>query len=340
MVSVSSETERMAESSLNRLSGDLAALVLDETDSDSVLVASSGELLPVHSILLKARSPYFRALLSSQWKAGAETRLEVGKEALTMIITFLYSSKLQMEGLAVELLFEVLDNARMMGITDLEKEIEDFVILNLVAQSGPKEAKVVFNVLNHGLVHRFSEVVEACLAVGQELLESSAMELADGQFWQLEKGVWSEIHILTPSSLAALLPWLSPLLGSWIVSFSLQEDFWKGREVEVLEEIGPQLKNEALEMLETKVLVRMLTFAGGWELGARVGQVVVAKVERLREKSREQEEELELEKERRQAEVRRFEQLKAGSKAKDRRILSLERFVADMSKALQSARLP
>ena len=342
MVSVSTATEeRMAETSLNRLSGDLAALVLDETDSDAVLVASNGDPLPVHSFLLKARSPYFRVLLSSKWKGeGKETRLEVGKEALTTIITFLYSGKLQMEGVAVELLFEVLDNARMMGITDLEKEIEDFIILNLVGQSDPKEAKVVFNVLNHGVEHQFPEVIEACLAVSQELLESSAMELPDGHFWQLEKGVWSETHILTSSSLAVLFPCLSPLLVSWVISFSLKEDFWKGREVEVLEAIGQEIRDEALEMLGTKVLVRMLSFAGGWELGSRVGQVLVGKEGRLRGRTRELEEELEVEKEEREAGVRRFEQLKAGNKAKDRRILSLERFVADMSKALQGARMP
>ena len=147
-MSVISKTERMTESSLSRLSGDFASLVLDETDSDSVLVANNGERLPVHSLLLKARSPYFRVLLSSKWKAGTETRLEVGKEALTMIITFLYSSKLQLEEVTVELLFEVLENARMMGITDLEKEIEDFIILNLIAQCDPKDAEVVFTTLN------------------------------------------------------------------------------------------------------------------------------------------------------------------------------------------------
>ena len=59
-----------------------------------------------------------------------------------------------------------------------------------------------------------------------------------------------------------------------------------------------------------------------------------------REGSTHLEEELEVEKRKRQTEMRRFEQLKAGSKAKDRRILSLERFVADMSKALQNARVP
>ena len=339
-MSVISKTERMTESSLSRLSGDFASLVLDETDSDSVLVANNGERLPVHSLLLKARSPYFRVLLSSKWKAGTETRLEVGKEALTMIITFLYSSKLQLEEVTVELLFEVLENARMMGITDLEKEIEDFIIMNLVSQCDPKDAEVVFTTLNQALALQFPEVAEASLAVSQELLESSAMELPDGHFWQLEKGVWSKIHILAPASLAALISCCSPLLVSWIISFSIQEDFWKGREVDVLEEIGPEIRDEVLEMLEVKALVRMLGFSGGKELGSRVGLVLVGKEEKLRERSTHLEEELEVEKRKRQTEMRRFEQLKAGGKAKDRRILSLERFVADMSKALQNARVP
>ena len=71
-----------------------------------------------------------------------------------------------------------------------------------------------------------------------------------------------------------------------------------------------------------------------------MGLVLVGKEEKLRERSTHLEEELEVEKRKRQTEMRRFEQLKAGGKAKDRRILSLERFVADMSKALQNARVP
>ena len=191
-------------------------LILDETDSDTVLVASNGDRLPVHWILLKARSSYFRALLSSKWKTGGgETKLEVGTEALTMIITFLYISKLHMEGVSVELLFEVLENARMMGITDLEKEVEDFLILNLVARSGPEQARVVFNVLNLGISHQFHLVANACIAVSQELLETSGMESpAGGQFWLLDERVWNNLHILSPSSLAVLLPNLSSLLIS------------------------------------------------------------------------------------------------------------------------------
>ena len=199
---------------------------------------------------------------------------------------------------------------------------------------------MVFSTLNQALALQFPEVAEASLAVSQELLESSAMELPDGHFWQLEKGVWSKIHILAPGSLVALISCCSPLLVSWIISFSIQEDFWKGREVDVLEEIGTEIRDEVLEMLEVKALVRMLGFSGGKELGSRVGLVLVGKEEKLRERSTHLEEELEVEKRKRQTEMRRFEQLKAGSKAKDRRILSLERFVADMSKALQNARVP
>ena len=326
--------------SLNRLSGDLGSLILDKTDSDSVLVASNGDRLPVHSILLKGRSSYFRALLSSKWKiGGGETKLKVGKEALTMIITFLYTSKLHMEGLPVELLFEVLDNARMMGITDLEKEVENFLILNLVAKNGPEQARLVFNVLNHAIAHQFHQVVEACLSVSQELLETSAMESPDGggHFWLLDERVWKDLNILSSSSLAVLLPNLSSLLTSWIILFSLEEDIWRGREVEVFEKIGPAITNETLEKLGAKFLVRLLGFSGGQILGSRVAKVLVAQEERLKGKTRELEEELKVEKEKRRAEGRRFKQLKGGGKAKDLRIVRLQRIVAEMLKALQHA---
>ena len=139
---------------LDRLSSDLASLVLDPMDSDYELVTSTGDRLPVHSFLLKARSPYFSAMLSSKWKAdGRETRLEVGKEALTMIITFLYTGQVQMRGVEVEVLFEVLENARMMRITDLEKELEDFIVGDLLTQSNSDETKMVFTVLNEGVAH-------------------------------------------------------------------------------------------------------------------------------------------------------------------------------------------
>ena len=82
------------------------------------------------------KSHVCRVLLSSRCTvAGRETRLEVGKEALTMIVTFLYSRHVHLEGVEVELLFEVLEIARMMRITDLEKELEDFIVGDLLAQS-------------------------------------------------------------------------------------------------------------------------------------------------------------------------------------------------------------
>ena len=150
--------------SLIHLSTDLATMFLESKDTDCELVTSSGDHLPVHSVLLKARSSYFRALLSSRWTvAGRETRLGVGTEALTMIITFLYSGQVQLEGVEVELLFEVLENARMMRITDLEKELEDFIVGDLLTQSNSDETKMVFTVLNEGVAHQIPDITRACL---------------------------------------------------------------------------------------------------------------------------------------------------------------------------------
>ena len=317
---------------LDRLSNDLASLVLDPMDSDYELVTNTGDRLPVHSFLLKARSPYFSAMLSSKWKVdGRETKLEVGKEALTLIITFLYTGQVQMRGVEVEVLFEVLENARMMGITDLEKELKDFIRLNLVAQAliqGKKgKAKLVFNVLNHGIAHQFPELVKTCLLVSKEFLQSSALELPYGYrgFLQLEEGVWSELGVLTSSSLALLMSTFSPQLAAWVVSFALQEDFWKGREVEVFKEVGPEIETEALEMLQDQTLLKILAFAGREELESRVMQVLVEREEMLLAL----ETDVEVKREAREAVARRFEQTMADSKATDQRIygLKMEHFI-------------
>ena len=316
---------------LDRLSSDLASLVLDPMDSDCELVTNTGDCLPVHSFLLKARSPYFSAMLSSKWKDGRETRLEVGKEALTMIITFLYTGQVQMRGVEVEVLFEVLENARMMGVTDLEKELKDFIRLNLVAQAliqGKKgKAKLVFNVLNHGITHQFPELVKTCLLVSKEFLQSSALELPCGYrgFLQLEEGVWSELGVLTSSSLALLMSTFSPQLAAWVVSFALQEDFWKGREVEVFKEVGPEIETEALELLQDQTLLKILAFAGREELESRVMQVLVEREEMLLAL----ETDVEVKREARETVARRFEQTMADSKATDERIygLKMEHFI-------------
>ena len=204
-----------------------------------------------------------------------------------MIITFLYTGQVQMRGVEVEVLFEVLENARMIGVTDLEKELKDFIRLNLVAQAliqGKKDkAKLVFNVLNHGITHQFPELVKTCLLVSKEFLQSSALELPYGYrgFLQLEEGVWSELGVLTSSSLALLMSTFSPQLAAWVVSFALQEDFWKGREVEVFKEVGPEIETEALEMLQDQTLLKILAFAGREELESRVTQVLVEREEML-----------------------------------------------------------
>ena len=75
---VSPEPENMKDSCLYKLSNDLASLLMEEEDSDMTLVSNTGDHLPVHALLLKARSTYFRTLLSARWQPGKEVRLQVG----------------------------------------------------------------------------------------------------------------------------------------------------------------------------------------------------------------------------------------------------------------------
>ena len=165
----------VTDSCLNRLSSDLASLLMEEEDSDMTLVSNTGDHLPVHALLLKARSTYFRTLLSTRWQPGKEVRLQVGKEALTMIITFLYSGKLDKEEVAVEILIEVLQNARMMQITDLEEEVRTHIISHYVSGSTYKEAARVVNIINLGMENKFPEVVEPCLDLCQKILKDMGM---------------------------------------------------------------------------------------------------------------------------------------------------------------------
>ena len=172
---VSPEPEKMTDSCLNKLSNDLASLLMEEEDSDMTLVSNTGDHLPVHALLLKARSTFFRTLLSTRWQTGNYPMLKVGKEALTMIITFLYSGKLDKEEVAVEILFEVLQNARMMQITDLEEEVKTHIISHYVSGSTYKEAARVVNIINLGLENKFPEVVEPCLDLCQKILKDMGM---------------------------------------------------------------------------------------------------------------------------------------------------------------------
>ena len=200
--SVCSEPEKM----VDRLSDDLATLLLDqqgridfdqEDDFDLVLVAKAGEHVPVHSILLKARSPFFCNLLSAKPFLPSLSlcmqAVEVGmeKETLDKIINFLYTGKIEMDDVEVEILFEVLGNAGLMGITDLEEEVKNHITLNLVQRSGYKDAALVFKVLNLATKYQLpgGEVVLHCLAFTHYYLNSEALQTSKTSWSMVERAL-------------------------------------------------------------------------------------------------------------------------------------------------------
>ena len=204
------ELEKMTDSCLNQLSNDLASLLMEEKDSDMMLVSNTGDHLP-----------YAPA-------TGG------------MIITFLSTGKLDKEGVTVEILFEVLQNARRMQITDLEEEIKTHIISNLVHGSKPKDAAQVFNILNLGIEHKFPEVVDPCLAFCQTILNDERL------ISKLKEG---DLLMLSPTSMAAIFSTLDPSSVAFNISLGLRNDFWKGREDKVFEQLGPDIKDEALQWL-------------------------------------------------------------------------------------------
>ena len=201
-----------------------------------------------------------------------------------MIITFLYSGKLDKEGVALEILFEVLQNARMMQITDLEEEIKTHIISNLVGGSKLTDAAQVFNILNLGLENKFPEVVDECLAFCQTILNDERM------ISKLKEG---DILMLSPTSMAAIFSTLDPSSVAFIISLGLRNHFWEGREDKVFKQLGPEIKDEALQLLEVEDLMRIFKNSASEDLGSRVARVVVDKNKKLEEKTSMLEDQLE-----------------------------------------------
>ena len=89
--------------------------------------------------------------------------------------------------------------------------------------------------------------------------------------------------MLSPTSMAAIFSTLDPSSVAFIISLSLRNDFWKGREDKVFEQLGPEIKDEALQMLEVEDLMRIFKHSASEDLGSRVSRVVVDKNKKLEE---------------------------------------------------------
>merc|ERR1719362_439701 len=80
----------------NHLKADFQSLLCSKWRSDYVLVAG-GEEIPVHSIILGARSPVFKAMLESSMKEGSAGKVhipDVPPAALRSLCEFVYSGTL------------------------------------------------------------------------------------------------------------------------------------------------------------------------------------------------------------------------------------------------------
>ena len=237
----------------------------------------------------------------------------------------------------------MLGNAGLMGIRDLEEEVKNHIIL-LVQRSGYKDAALVFKVLNLATKYQLpgGEVVLHCLAFTHYYLNSEALQTSKTSWSMVSK----DLHVLSPLSLATVLANLEAHPVAEIISLGLREDFWKGREESVFLKIGPEIKDEALNLLEVRDLLRILGHAGRQELGSRVTKVAMDKKHwevrtQLEDELEVVKEEKEEEEEVNEAAIQELqttcEQFKTADLEKDEKIQDLEKEL-NFQKALNKAK--
>lgn len=122
------KTMKHSRTSVDKLAKDIGELLNDDEFPDLRIVVQ-GKEIKVHKLIICARSPVFRAMLSLDMKEKRESRInltDVSYEAAKEFMKFLYSAELCTANYAKELLIL----AEMYQITDLKETCEH----NLLAQ--------------------------------------------------------------------------------------------------------------------------------------------------------------------------------------------------------------
>ena len=221
-------------------------------------------------MILASGCSFFRILLEEESTPKPLIFMRgVDSNILQPLITFLYTGAIAMAAMDNHLLWDVLENSRMMCISDLEEEVQEHLVAR-VAES--EEVGEVVATLNYSTELKFPVVERAAIIVLHHLLSQDTMV----------EGFTS----LSTSSLASLLlsflppPTAVSLLTSWLEG---RQEVLEQEEVEVLESC---LVMEVLVNMSSSSLVKLMAMGKwmecGWsvEVVARVGRAIVEKEER------------------------------------------------------------
>ena len=111
---------------MDNLAFDLARICCSSDFSDVTLVSTDKVRVPGHKQILATRSPYFARMLFGGLRESRqeEVELPVTGRVLRLVLEHTYTETVRLEGQEVEVLAELLDMARMMCSSNLERKVE------------------------------------------------------------------------------------------------------------------------------------------------------------------------------------------------------------------------
>jgi len=112
-----------------QLSQHIGRLYVSEEYSDMVLIVE-GQRVPVHKVILAARSEYFRALLFGGLRESSQEEVELvdtGLQAFKHLLRYIYTGTMSLASLKEDMILEVLGLAHLYGFTELEAAISEYL---------------------------------------------------------------------------------------------------------------------------------------------------------------------------------------------------------------------
>uniref|UniRef100_A0A8D8W9Q6 BTB/POZ domain-containing protein 9 n=1 Tax=Cacopsylla melanoneura TaxID=428564 RepID=A0A8D8W9Q6_9HEMI len=119
------------------LSEMIGTLCLNDEFSDMVLVVQN-EKIPVHKVILAARSEYFRALLYGGLSESTQNEIELHDTNIVSfkcLLKYIYSGKLSFRNLKEDVILDVLGLSHKYGFQDLENSISDYLRIILTVHN-------------------------------------------------------------------------------------------------------------------------------------------------------------------------------------------------------------
>ncbi|KAL7079104.1 hypothetical protein ACQ4LE_001771 [Meloidogyne hapla] len=171
----------------------ISSLYLNEDCSDLTLIVED-QHFPVHRVILAARSTYFHAMLFCGMRETNEneiTLVDTPAEAFKALLKYIYTGKLQLKSLKLDLVLDMLGLAHKYGFSDLEETIPEFLKSTLKN----KNVCAIFTVAQH---YSIECLMTTCL----DFIDNCAAELLRTQAF-IDLPAQALVKILSRNSFCA-----------------------------------------------------------------------------------------------------------------------------------------